>query len=70
MSKQTIDLGPEEDSNDPQPWEQLLDDLLQVESGLRPRELEFIEDLDGNWRGKKLSEKQNNWLELIHDRLC
>jgi hypothetical protein len=36
-------------------------------SALRPREADFIDDLEG-WRGR-LSEKQQAWLTAIYARL-
>lgn len=49
-------------------WEQLLDDLLDLESGLTEWELGFIESLD-KWRGRDLSEKQEATLQRIADKL-
>jgi hypothetical protein len=47
-----------------------LDCLLELEEGLTEWELEFIENLDSNWREKGLSDKQRDTLERIYDRLC
>ncbi len=52
-----------------EPQQEILNDLLNLENGLRPAELTFIEDLDQNWRGRPLSSKQLDWLLRIADRL-
>ena len=46
----------------------MLDECLDAESGLRTRELEFIEDLDGR-RHRPLSDKQHDWLLDIASKL-
>ena len=49
--------------------QELLDDLLNVDSGLSAREIEFIEDLDKNWRDRDLTNKQWEWMEKIAQRV-
>lgn len=43
----------------------LLDDLLALDSGLTAWEVEFIDNLDKNWRGRDLTEKQEQVLHRI-----
>lgn len=43
---------------------EVLDDLLKIESGLNPKELDFIEDMDGK-RDRIWTEKQIQWLDDI-----
>lgn len=47
----------------------VLDDLLECESGLSAREVEFIEDMDGI-RERYWSQKQIDWLDKIYSRVC
>lgn len=47
--------------------ESVLDDLLEVESGLSGAAMDFIESLDGK-RDQELSEKQWDWLEDLGER--
>lgn len=49
--------------------ESILDDLLAADSGLTGREIDYIEDLDQNWRDRDLSEPQNDWLQRIAERV-
>lgn len=46
----------------------VLDDLLNVESGLTAWEMDFIEDMDGK-RGRQWTEKQIDCLDRIYKRL-
>ena len=46
----------------------MLDDALNAEHGLSPREIDFIEDLENNWRARELSTKQESWLSDIATR--
>lgn len=48
--------------------ERILDDLLEIDSGLYDNEIDFIESLDREWREKDLTEKQHTWLEKIWNR--
>jgi hypothetical protein len=48
-------------------WHAMRDYCAQHSSLLRPREQEFIDDIDG-WRGA-LTEKQSAWLVSIYTRL-
>ncbi len=48
----------------------MLDEAIDAESGLRPRELDFIEDLDERYRNCDLSPKQSAWIGNIADRLA
>ena len=45
--------------------EQLLDDLIDLESGLSPWEIDFVENLDRHWRDRDLTEKQSDTLRDI-----
>lgn len=47
--------------------ESLLDDLLEVESGLTGSAMDFLESLDGR-RKQPLTEKQLTWLEDLGER--
>lgn len=47
--------------------ESILDDLLEVESGLSLAAVEFIEDLDEN-RHWDLTPKQDAWLEALAEQ--
>lgn len=47
-----------------------LDSLLELESGLTGWELDFVENMDSNWRQRELSEKQAETLERIYDKRC
>lgn len=47
----------------------ILDDLLEVESGLSARDMDFIEDLDRRWRDRDLSEKQLEWLLNLSEKI-
>ena len=51
-----------------QDWEEIVDDLLNKESGLTSWEIDFIDSLDKQ-RGRKLSEKQIQCLERIVDKV-
>lgn len=48
-------------------YQEMLDDLMQVESGLSAWEIDFLESIDG---AERLTEKQALKLCQIHDRLC
>lgn len=48
--------------------QKLLDDLLDAESGLHGREIDFIDSLDRS-RNIELSVKQEAWLRRIADRV-
>ena len=48
--------------------EKLLDELLEQESGLSGKEMDFLGDLDTKWRERELTEKQAEWLEAIGER--
>jgi hypothetical protein len=52
--------------------EEQLDALLEVESGLRDHELDFIENLDHNLRERliTLTDKQAGWLQSLYERFC
>lgn len=47
----------------------LLDELLKVESGLSAKEMDFLEDLDKDWRDRKITDKQWDWLQAIGERV-
>lgn len=49
--------------------EGVLDDLLACEGGLRSKELDFIEDMDGK-RNLNWTVKQVKWLDGIYVRVC
>ena len=46
----------------------VLDDLLDAESGFSGKELDFIEDMDGK-RNLTWTEKQIAWLDIIYRRV-
>ena len=48
-------------------WERLLEELLELESGLSGWEIDFLESLDG-LRGRELTDKQLEKLWQIHER--
>ncbi len=48
--------------------EKMLDEILDLDSGLNSRELKFVEDMDKK-RGYSISEAQANWIKLISERL-
>ena len=49
----------------------MIQELCQLEDGLRPKEVDFIEDLSRrNHKTYVLSEKQLAWLEAIWNREC
>ena len=45
--------------------EKMLNDLLAKESGLSGWEVDFLDNLNNNWRDRDLSEKQADVLEKI-----
>ena len=45
----------------------MAEELLQVESGLKQREIDFLEGLD-DWEGN-LTVKQGEWIESIYKRI-
>jgi len=47
----------------------VLDELLQCESGMSGRELDFIEDMDKKHKFT-WSEKQIAWLDKVYTRVC
>lgn len=49
--------------------EMMLDELLDADEGLSGSEVDFIDDLDRRWRERELSEKQQDWLKRIWDRV-
>jgi len=49
--------------------EQMLDECLEADHGLTPKEIDYLEDLDNNWRDRDLSQKQADWLERINARI-
>jgi hypothetical protein len=48
-------------------WREMRDFCLDHEDLLRPREAEFVQDLQ-RWRGR-LTEKQDGWLVAIFERI-
>lgn len=48
----------------------MLDETMDAESGLSERELEFLEDLDNNYRDRDLTGPQSRWLASIASRVC
>ena len=48
--------------------EGLLDELLELESGLSGKEMDFLEGLDRKWRERELTDKQSEWLEALGER--
>jgi len=49
--------------------ERLVDDLLNSDHGMSCREVEFLDSLDQNYRGKTLSPRQSDWLQNIGQRV-
>ena len=49
-------------------WRNILQECLEVESGLSDWEVDFLDSLN-NWRGS-FSEKQQITLEKIYKRVC
>lgn len=47
-----------------------LDLGLATESGLSAREIDFLDNLDNNYRDKSLTRPQEKWLEDIADRIA
>lgn len=50
-----------------------IDDLVEVESGLFEREIDFVEDMASqkdDAPDRPLTQKQHDWLERIWERLC
>lgn len=48
--------------------ETMLDECMEAESGLTPWELDFIDNLDQNFRDQDLSEKQEEVLNRINTK--
>lgn len=46
-----------------------LDQVLTIEGGLSIREINFVENLDNNYRDKPLTWPQEKWLGDIADRI-
>lgn len=67
MSSSFVNLG--DDNGMSSEHQNMLDQLLDVESGLSDREVEFIDSLDKK-RQYPLSQKQAAWLEAIYERMC
>jgi len=49
--------------------ESMLEECLNAESGLTPWEMDFIDNLDQNFRERDLSEKQTEVLERINGKI-
>jgi hypothetical protein len=47
----------------------MLDEVLEAERGLSPRDIDFIDNLDQHWRDKDLSTAQRQWLEDLIGRI-
>jgi hypothetical protein len=47
-----------------------LDEILEKDSGLSGWEMDFIENMDKNWRERNMSEKQDSTLSKIWERQC
>ena len=45
--------------------EDLLDELLSLEEGLSGWEMDFLDNLDKNWRDRELTDNQADKLEQI-----
>jgi hypothetical protein len=48
--------------------EEKLDELLDLDEGLSGWEIDFITNLDENWRARELTPKQSETLNKIHER--
>jgi len=48
----------------------MIDELIDLDHGLRPAEMDFIEQISHYDEDDELSEKQADWLEDIYQRLC
>jgi hypothetical protein len=46
----------------------MIDELCELESGLAPNELKFVEDLSHKQPGYKLSAAQLEWLEKLWEK--
>jgi len=46
----------------------MLDECLELDEGLAPREMDFLDNLDRNYRSKGLTDPQLKWLKDIHGR--
>ena len=49
--------------------EKMLDECLSAESGLTGWELDFVDNLDSNWRDRELTERQSDALVRIVEKL-
>jgi len=47
-----------------------LDLALATEGGLSAREIDFLDNLDNNWRNRNLTHPQEKWLKDIADRIA
>lgn len=46
----------------------MLDELLDVDSGLTEKEINFLDNLKSNWEGN-FTDRQSAWLVRIHNRI-
>lgn len=49
--------------------EGVLDDILQSESGMSAKEMDFVEDMDKK-RNLRWTPKQIKWLDDIYTKVC
>lgn len=47
-----------------------IQELFDLEDGLSEWEIDFLENIFSNWRDRDLTEKQEQTLEKIYERLC
>lgn len=47
----------------------MLDECIEAESGLSGWEIDFIENLDANFRGRELTDRQADKLEAINEKV-
>lgn len=48
--------------------EKMLDELLDAEGGLSGKEIDFLDNLNNNYRGR-ITKAQADWLEKIWNRI-
>lgn len=46
----------------------MIQELLNIDKGLTVKEIDFLEDVNENWKGN-LTEKQGQWIEKIYKRV-
>jgi len=49
--------------------EKLLDEILELDAGLSGSEMDFLDNLDQNYRDRDLTDRQVVWIEQIAHRM-